>query len=73
MLAHAYLAVTGGDRPKSPGSGLIPVTLGEVRRLLAHLITHVPARTAAWAWSNWRRHHQHRASTSHYQRRQASI
>ena len=27
------------DRPKSPGSGLIPVTLGEVKRLLAHLIT----------------------------------
>ncbi len=34
----------GGDRPKSPGSGLIPITLGEVRRLLAHLITTVPSR-----------------------------
>jgi DDE superfamily endonuclease len=33
----------GGDRPKSPGSGLIPVTLGEVRRLLAHLMTTIPA------------------------------
>src|ERR1700750_1635987 len=31
-----------GDRPKSPGSGLIPVTLGEVRRLLAHLINTDP-------------------------------
>ena len=61
----------GGDRPKSPGSGLIPVTLGEVRRLLAHLITTAPGRAAAWAWSAWRRRHQHRAKTSHYQRRQA--
>jgi SRSO17 transposase len=60
-----------GHRPKSAGSGLIPVTLGEVRRLLAHLITAVPGRTAAWAWSTWRRHHQHRARTSHYQRRQS--
>ena len=33
----------GGDRPKSPGSGLIPVTLAEVRRLLAHLTTSHPA------------------------------
>ena len=55
MLAHAYLAVTAATAPKSPGSGLIPVTLGEVRRLLAHLTARVPARTAAWAWSTWRR------------------
>jgi hypothetical protein len=44
---------------------------GEVRRLLAHLITQIPGRAAAWAWSTWRRRHQHRARTSHYQRRQA--
>jgi hypothetical protein len=61
----------GGDRPKSPGGGLIPVTVSEVRRLLAHLTARVPSRADAWAWSNWRRHHQHRARTSHYQRRQA--
>ena len=72
MLAHAYLSVTAATAPKSPGSGLIPVTLGEVRRLLAHLITTAPSRTAAWAWSRWRRRHQHRARTSHYQRRQAN-
>jgi hypothetical protein len=53
-----------------PGSGLIPITLGEVRRLLAHLITTHPGRAATWAWSHWRRRHQHRAKTSHYQRRQ---
>lgn len=60
------------ERPKSPGSGLIPVTLAEVRRLLAHLITGKPRRAAAWAWSTWRRHHQHQARTSHYRRRQAT-
>ena len=62
----------GSDRPKSPGSGLIPVTLGEVRRLLAHLITTLPCRYAPWAWSRWRRLHRYRAKTSHYQRRQAN-
>ena len=36
-----------GDRPESPGSGLIPVTLGEVRRLLAHLTAQPSARSAA--------------------------
>src|ERR1700730_14588937 len=61
----------GGDRPKSPGSGLIPVTLGEVRRLLAHLITTIPSRAAIRAWSRWRWQHQYPAKTSHYQRRHA--
>jgi hypothetical protein len=70
MLAHAYLSVTAATAPKSPGSGLIPVTLGEVRRLLAHLIATTPGRTAARARSRWRRRHQHRARTSYYQRRQ---
>jgi hypothetical protein len=62
----------GGDRPKSPGGGLIPVTLGEVRRLLAHLITAIPGCCVVWAWSRWRRRHQQRAKISHYQRRQAN-
>jgi hypothetical protein len=70
MLAHAYPGRHGGDRAISPGSGLIPISLGEVRRLVAHLITTISGR-AAWAWSRWRRRHQHRAKTSHYQRRPA--
>ncbi len=61
----------GGEYPKSTGGGFIPVTLAEVRRLLAHLITAVPGRATAWAWSAWRRRHQHQAKTSHYRRRQA--
>ena len=61
MLAHAYLAVTAATALRAPWQRPIPVTLGEVRRLLAHLITSAPCRAAAWAWSNWRRHHQHQA------------
>jgi len=74
-VARSQLAVELGgrywDRTSDPASGLIPVTLGEVRRLLAHPITTAPARAIVWAWSQWRRTHQHRARTSRYQRRQA--
>jgi SRSO17 transposase len=68
LLAHAYPVGDRGDRPKRPGSGLIPLTLGEIRRLLAHL-TWMPNLARMWAWSRWRRRHQHRARTSHYKRR----
>ena len=57
------------DRPKSPGSDLIPLTLGEAKRLLAHLITTIPTRAMTWAWSHWRRRHQYRAQQAHYQHR----
>lgn len=57
-----------GDRPKRAGHGLIPLTLAELRRLLAPLI-HIPARVLRRAWSIWRRRHQHRARESHYRRR----
>jgi hypothetical protein len=33
------------------------------------VITQFPGRAAVWAWSRWRRHHQQRAETSHYQRK----
>jgi SRSO17 transposase len=68
MLAHAYLSVTAAIARRRPGSGLIPLTLGEIRRLLAHL-TRIPNRARTWAWSRWRRCHQHRTRTSHYKRR----
>src|SRR6185369_12893113 len=72
MLAHAYLAVTAAIAPKRPGSGLIPLTLGEIRRLLAHLNpphAHRRVLRRVWAWSTRRRRHQHRARTSHYRKR----
>jgi hypothetical protein len=49
--------------------GLIPLTLGEVRRLLAHLITATRAFDHVHRRSRWRRRHQYRAKTVHYQRR----
>jgi hypothetical protein len=45
------------------------VTRNEIAGLFATLIIH-PVRDA-WhrlRWSTWRRRHQHRARTSHYQR-----
>jgi hypothetical protein len=36
------------ERPKRPGSGLIPLALGEIRRLLANL-TRIPNRARMWA------------------------
>lgn len=50
--ARPHLARRGRrDRPESPGSGLIPVTLGGVKRLLPRLITWAPRRVVTWAWS----------------------
>ena len=43
--------------------GLIALTLGEVRRLLAHLITRTRPRDLIRRWSRWRRRHQYRART----------
>jgi hypothetical protein len=68
MLAAAILAAiaaTEGRRPPEPG--LIPLTVIEIRRLFAKLVTAVdrPA-DFHFAWSRWRRIHQARARASHY-------
>jgi SRSO17 transposase len=72
MLAHAVLAVIAArehDRPH-PDPGLIPLTVNEIRRLFAKLITNtIHTIDHALAWSQWRRQHQARAKTSHYRRR----
>ena len=72
MVAHALLAViAANEHPDQPvPAGLIPLTCNEIRRLLTALIIE-PARTIACTltWSAWRRRHQYRAKTSHYQRR----
>jgi hypothetical protein len=63
-------------RPGVPSADVFPVPAVQFR-LPAHYLCQAkfsratPRRTAAWAWSNWRRHHQHQARTSHYRRRQA--
>ena len=72
LCAHAYLAVTAAQAKKGGAEsddGLIPLTLGEVRRLLAHLITTIRPFDHIDRWSRWRRRHQYRAKTTHYQRR----
>jgi hypothetical protein len=70
MLPHALLAVTTDQQTRTPApDGLIALTCNEIRRLInRHVIE--PARRVAspHTWSMWRRRHQHRARTSHYQR-----
>lgn len=75
MLAHALLAVLAASERahKPPPNGLIALTCNEIRRLLTTFVIE-PARVLACpeAWSRWRRRHQHRARTSHYQRQNAT-
>ncbi|MER5638901.1 IS701 family transposase [Kitasatospora sp. NPDC002227] len=71
MLAHAFLAITAAIErtPSAPSSELIPLSCSEIRRLFTTLLPR-PARDLAHhlRWSAWRRHHQARSRTSHYQR-----
>lgn len=48
---------------------LVPLTVAELRRLLAGLVCQQPADAAfTLAWSIWRRRHQADARRAHYQR-----
>jgi hypothetical protein len=47
VLAYAYLAVTAANAPKSPGSGLIPVTLRSDRRDQRGLVRVIPRASIA--------------------------
>jgi len=72
MTAHALLAVLAVQHaiPLHDQTGMIALTCNEIRRLLARLATATTEQILTiLAWSHWRRHHQHRARTSHYQRR----
>jgi hypothetical protein len=74
MLAHALLAVIAADEHiQTPGPGdLIALTCNEIRRLFTvYVIEPGRHRACPDAWSRWRRRHQHRARTSHYQRQEA--
>jgi SRSO17 transposase len=70
MVALAFLTVTAAtehaSRPPPPGQ--IPLTRNEIARLLATPHLPQPAIEHRLRWSAWRRRHQHRARTSHYQR-----
>ena len=74
MLALAFLtvaSVTERDR-RPPPAGMIPLTRNEIASLTATLVfspgQEIPH---TLRWSAWRRRHQHRAQTCHYQRQAA--
>ena len=71
MLAHALLTVIAADARDNDDSatGLIPITLGEARRILTAAWQQIRSLTQAITWSRWRRQHQHRARQSHYHSR----
>jgi SRSO17 transposase len=74
LLASAFLAITAvAERRRAPAPpGLIPLTCNEIQHLFTTLITD-PVRDAAYRlrYSWWRRRHQARARTCHYQRQAA--
>jgi SRSO17 transposase len=73
MLAHAILTVIAAHEraqqcPKQ--QQLVPLSINEIRRLLARLVINAAHTIDHWlSWSQWRRRHQKRAKTSHYRRR----
>jgi hypothetical protein len=71
MLAHAFLVVAAlTDRTHHPPPpGLIGLTCNEIQHLFAALVA-VPVADPRHRlrWSAWRRRHQARARTCHYQR-----
>jgi hypothetical protein len=71
MLAHAVLVVLAATHRTRhpPSAGLIRLTCNEVQHLLATLLD-CPAGDLSHRlrWSRWRRRHQARARTCHYQR-----
>ncbi|MFI5952842.1 IS701 family transposase [Cryptosporangium sp. NPDC051539] len=71
MLAHALLAVLTATEHAAapPPDGMIPLTCNEIARLFNRIIINPTRRIQdPWTWATWRRRHQHRAQTSHYQR-----
>jgi SRSO17 transposase len=71
MLAAAFLtiaAITEHARHPAP-DGQVTLTRNEIAWLLSALINRpAPGRPQRLAWSAWRRRHQYRAKTCHYQR-----
>jgi SRSO17 transposase len=74
MLALAFLTVAAAiERARRPPPAeMVPLTRNEIAHLAAATTTQ-PARARHWlGWSAWRRAHQHRARTCHYQRHAAA-
>jgi SRSO17 transposase len=71
MLALAILVAIAAQTTDTGTDDLIALTVPEVRRLInALILTRPPDPAHILHWSYWRRRHQARAKTCHYQRRQ---
>ncbi|MEV0730498.1 IS701 family transposase [Polymorphospora sp. NPDC050346] len=70
LAALAVLTICAADATDKTDTGLIKLTVNEIRRLINALII-TPIRDPAHRlhWSHWRRRHQARARRSHYTRR----
>jgi len=70
LLAHLFLAITTvAERAIPTPTGLIPLSLNEIRHLFIRLVIHhTHDITTCLRWSRWRRRHQHQAQQAHYQR-----
>jgi hypothetical protein len=70
MLALAFLTIAAAtEHTHPPPPGQIPLTRNEIAALFsALLIDPVKDTRHRLRWSTWRRRHQHRAKTCHYQR-----
>jgi SRSO17 transposase len=72
MAAHALLTIVAAntrDTDTTHTSGLIPITLAEIRRLIQATRQRLQPLTHTLTWSHWRRRHQHRAQQAHYRHR----
>jgi SRSO17 transposase len=58
-------------QPPPPDSGMIPLTVPEIRRLLAAVLFRPGPPAHTWHWLNWRRRHQARSRWYHQRTRLA--
>ena len=76
LLAAAFLTIAAADehaRHPAPADQ-IPLTRNEIAGLFSTLIIDpATARGHRLRWSTWRRRHQHRAKTCHYQRQASQL
>ena len=62
---------TRPDQPPPANSGMIPLTVPEIKRLLAAVLRHAHPRGHAGHWLDWRRRHQARSRWYHQRARLA--
>jgi hypothetical protein len=76
VLALAFFTITAATEHaiSPPAADQIPLTRNEIATLFSTLIIDpVTDARHRLRWSTWRRHGQHRARTSHYQRQASQL